>query len=520
MKWVKRIAVIVLSLVVLLVLANVGLNWWIEKRLPQIINRENDSQYKITYKDIDVSLVARTIAAKEIIVVPKTSLNSSKEKAGLYAKIKSLEVNGFGIWQLLSGERITARSLVVDYPEVTLLKANNRAIDNSKSIGSEVVKPFSKVITVSDVFLNHGSVKINEIIKDKRILDVANVNIKLEGIAINNYTLTQKLPFTFKTYAIDCDSVFYQSSEYYHLVSKKIETTNDGLHIKNFKVVPEYSRENFIRRIPVEKDLYALSVTDMSINKMVWGFKNDKFKLDAQSIVLDDVNADIYRSKGPKDDPKKKKLYSEILREVKLPIKVDTLLMKRSRLQYAEARELGKPPGVLTFSRFNLRATNLQTGYGQTKMPNVRINISCNFMESSRLTVDWTFNVLNKADHFNIKGRFFNFPAERLNDFTKPYLNATVKGSLDEVYFNFNGNDEGAKGDFAINYDDLKVTIYKKDKPKKKRKFLSAIANLFVKNDTKDKVTNDEVSVERDKDRSFFNLLWKTLQAGLKEVLL
>jgi len=162
----------------------------------------------------------------------------------------------------------------------------------------------------------------------------------------------------------------------------------------------------------------------------------------------------------------------------------------------------------------------LQSGYRQKKMPDVKIKIRCNFMESSRLDVDWRFNVLDKAENFNIRGRFFDFPAERLSDFTKPYLNATVKGSLDEVYFNFNGNDDRAKGDFAINYDDLKVKIFKKKDPGKKNKLLSAIANLFVKNDTKDKVTGAEVSVERQKDRSFFNLLWKCLEEGLKKILL
>ncbi len=520
MKWIKRIAIIVVSLVALLLLANVGLNWWISRKLPQIINRENDTPYQITYKDIDISLLAHQMRAKEIVVVPKSSLDSKKQKAGLYAKIESIEVNGFSIWQILGSDRIQARSLVVDKPQVILLKANARAIDNPKSIGSEVVKPFSKVIAVRDVFLNNGSIKITGIEKNERILDVSNVNIKLEGIAITDKTLSQKLPFSFETYMIDCDSVFYQSSEYYYLVSKKIETTNHGLNIKGLKVVPEYSRENFIHRIPMERDWYAISTANIAINQMNWGFVDEQFGFAAQSVIVDNVNADIYRNKAPKDDPKKKKLYSELLRNLPFAMRVDTLKLLRSRLQYEESLEYGKKPGVLTFSKFNLYAVGLKSGFAQTKMPDVRIKILCNFMETSRLDVDWTFNVLDKADRFNIRGRFFDFPAERLSEFTKPYMNATFKGSLDEVYFNFNGNDEGAKGDFAINYDDLKVSIYKKDKPKKKRKFLSAIANLFVKDDTKDKVDNAEISVERNKQRSFFNLLWKSLEAGLKEILL
>jgi hypothetical protein len=520
MKWIKRISIVVVSLVLLLILLNFGLNWWISVRLPGIINRENDSPYQITYKDIDVSLVSRNMTATDIVVVPKSSLDSKKGKAGLYAKVKSVEVNGFGIWQIISGKRIDARSIVIDKPSVTLLKANERAIDNPKSISSEVVRPFIKIINVSDVFLNHGTIKITGIAKNKRILDVSNVNIKLEGIAITDQTLEETVPFTFKTYAIDCDSIFYKSSQYYHLVTQKIETTNNGLSVKGFKVIPEYDKQTFARIIPMERDLYAISASDIAVNNMTWAFKKEKLNFHATSVILDDVNANIFRSKAPKDDPKKKKLYSEMLRNIKFPMEIDTLKMLHSRVAYEETTEFGKSPGVLTFSKFNMYVTGLQSGYGQTKMPDVRIKILCNFMETSRLDVDWRFNVLDKADRFNIRGRFFNFPAEALSEFTKPYLNATFKGSLDEVYFNFNGNDDGAKGDFAINYDDLKVAIYKKKDKKKKNKIISAIANLFVKNDTKDKVTNAEISVVRAKDRSFFNLLWRSLEEGLKEILL
>lgn len=520
MKWIKKIAIVLLLVVAVVIVANVGLNWWISSRLPQIINRENDSRYQITYKKLEISLLSRNIAARDIIVVPKSSLNSKKGKSGVYAKIQSLEVNDFSIWEILFSNQIKARSLVVNKPEVTLLKSGTRALSNPKSITSKVVKPFSKIIYVSDVFLNNGSVRINATAGNSKLLDVSNINIKLQGIAITDATLDKKIPFTFATYAIDCDSIYYRTGEFYHLVTKKIQTTQNGLAIKGFKMVPEYSRENFIKRIPMEKDLYAIAASEILIKNMDWGVKNDKFSFAAGSILLGDVDANIYRNKGVKDDPKKKKLYSEMLRNMPFAMKIDTLQLRHSKIVYEEATELDKNPGVLTFSKFDMWVTGLQSGYRQKKMPDVKIKIRCNFMESSRLDVDWRFNVLDKAENFNIRGRFFDFPAERLSDFTKPYLNATVKGSLDEVYFNFNGNDDRAKGDFAINYDDLKVKIFKKKDPGKKNKLLSAIANLFVKNDTKDKVTGAEVSVERQKDRSFFNLLWKCLEEGLKKILL
>ncbi len=519
MKWIKRIAIGLLSLVLIVVLADIGLNAWIKYQLPHIINENNDSPYEITYKELKISLLDRNLKATDIVLVPKASLNHSKNKAGIYSKITAIEVNDFSLWDIVFGKRIHARNLIVSNPEVNLLKANEKALENPKSIGSEIVKPFSRIITVSDVFLNNGKFRIGTL-KNKTILEISNVSIKLEGILITDATLAQKLPFAFRTYAIDCDSVFYRPDGFYRMTLQGLKTTNTGLRFDKFELRPELNRKAFVRALPKEKDIYDISVGSVAVDRIDWGFKGDDFFFRSGNITLDRVVADIYRNKGPKDDPTTRKMYSEMLRNIPFALKVDTLLMRRSRITYEEALDYDKSPGVLTFSKFNMHVTGLQSGFRQAKMPDVRIKVLCNFMESSRLDVDWTFNVLDKSDRFNIRGRFFDFPADRLTAFTKPYLNVTFKGSLDEVYFNFTGNNERSGGDFAINYDDLKVKIFKKKDKKKQSKLLSAIANLFVKHDTKDKVNNAEVSVKRTKNRSFFNLLWRCLEEGLKKIML
>lgn len=519
MKWIKRVTIVLAGVLLLILLLNVGLNWWIASRLPHIINRENDSPYQITYKDVDISLPARNLRASEIVVVPKSSLDTKKGKAGLYGKIESLEVNGFSIWQIVFSGRIEAKSLVIEKPGLTLLKSSEKAIDNPKSIGSEVVRPFSKIITVNDVFLNHGAIRITGLKDNKRILDVANINIKLEGIAITDQTLAQKLPFAFKTYAIDCDSVYYRSGAVYDMKLSKVKTTNTGLAFEDFSMKPRLSRRAFVRSIPKEKDLYDITAKSVSVNRIAWGFKDEQFFCKTGNVTIHEADADIYRSKLPDDDLTWKKLYNRLLREMKFEMQVDTLLLKNSRLVYEEAKDFEKGPGIITFNQFNMAVTGLTSGYNRTKMPDVNINVQCLFMDSAKLEVDWKFNVLDKSDGYNIRGRIFDFPAERLIPFTKPYMNAEIKGDLDEVYFNFTGNDKHATGDFAINYDNLKVKIFRKDDRKKKNKILTAIANLFVKKDTKDKVTTAEVELDRIREKSFYNFLWRSLAEGLKKIL-
>lgn len=52
----KKIAIGVISLFLLLIFANIGLNYWIKKQLPIIIHEKNKTAYKINYEKIEVSL--------------------------------------------------------------------------------------------------------------------------------------------------------------------------------------------------------------------------------------------------------------------------------------------------------------------------------------------------------------------------------------------------------------------------------------------------------------------------------
>jgi hypothetical protein len=66
----------------------------------------------------------------------------------------------------------------------------------------------------------------------------------------------------------------------------------------------------------------------------------------------------------------------------------------------------------------------------------------------------------------------------------------------------------------------LKFAVYQKDAPKKKNKFLTSIGNLFVKNDTKGKIKDTTIAVERIPEKSFFNFLWRSIAEGLKKILI
>lgn len=250
MKWQTKVLIGICSFILLVVILNIGINIWAKVQLPKIINRENDSAYLITYKNLNISLLHSNIKADEIVIVPKAALKDSIKKSGIYGKVHALEIKSFKVFNLLFNDKLKARSITIEKPKVVLYQKNNKG-----NIRNSVTEPFEKIISVSDVFLNHGDFKIINVKNNKAVLGTYNVNLQINGIVITDKILEKKIPVEFSNYTVSCDSIYYHPGEFYHIETEKINVTKTNLSIANFKMTPEYSRREFVAKIPKEKDL-------------------------------------------------------------------------------------------------------------------------------------------------------------------------------------------------------------------------------------------------------------------------
>ena len=514
----KKIVIAVISLILFVILINFGLNYWIKKQLPIIIHEKNNTVYNINYEKIEVSLWSRNIHASTLLVHPKNEPKDSKN--GLFSKIQSITIEHFNIWDLAFNDVIQAESIIINKPRVILYKKGEKLINDRKNINKQIVEPFRKIVSVSNIYLNDGTVDVVSLDNDKPILSAKKIILKLEGILITDATLKEKIPIQYKTYALIIDSLFYRPNAFYHINVGKISTEKNFLKINNFSHIPQYNRRDFTKRLEKEKDIYSLKFDSAHVAKMNWGFKNERFFFKANSIVINHFDANIYRGKMPKDDLSKKYLYNHLLRNIKFPLQIDTLQVLKSKLVYEEEKDFSKGPGVLNFDKFNLQATNLRSGFGLKKTNNVKIKVNCVFMKTSPLDVDWSFNVLDKNDSFHIQGVITNFDVAAMGRFSKPYMNAAFTGVFNKYRFNFYGNDNISKGNASLDYDDLKVKLYKKKDPEKEAKLKSAIVNLLVKNDSKEKTKTADVELERIQEKSFYNFLWRSIAESLKKILI
>ncbi len=505
-KWIYGIV----GLVIFLVLLNFGLQSWIKSKLPEIF--EHNTAYELQFKEIDISVFRSSLTLEDITIRPKNL--TKKPSDSLVINIHGLKVNGINVFKLLFKDYISISSIKINEPEIHYSQFSEKQKD---SISSQLEK--QKSIAIKSVEIKNGKLYFSDSKENEpKVLEVNDVNITLDNIQFTPKTSLSKLPFTYENLAIKIDSLDYHLNKVYHLQTQQIAFENNNFNMEEFRLTPKLSRAEFLQQLEVEKDLYTFSVQTILLSDIDWGFQEDDFYIKSPSLELDNLKADIFRSKITEDDTSKKLLYSALLRELPFFMEIDKVKFKDSQIAYEEEVVRGQP-GKLTFSKFNADISSVNSGYKKTKLPDVVIDVNCIFMHESELKINWTFNPMNTNEEFKIKGNLFNYDLYKTTPFIKPRILTSAEGIAHEIAFNFAGNDEVASGDFLINYDDLKVTLYKKDLENENH-VKAFLANILVKKSSNGEAKEVEIKpVYRKQDRSFFNFFWSCVEQGLIQTL-
>lgn len=492
--------------VVVLVMLVFGAEWWAHHKLEQFLSDQKAKGYAISYRQLDVSLWSRSVSIDSLSLQPS---GSARNPVSVDGSIASVGISGVHLWRLLSGRGLFLRELSVRRPDL-------RIVTDSTQRAAKESKPLS--FAVADVRIDGGRISVRRKGEPQPYIRTDGMMVRISGLASPTAT-DAPLPFRFDDYKVDAHHFFWKTDAVYHLAAAHILVTPKAARMEGFAFQPDITRAEFLGRLKIEEDFYRLAARTIALSDMKWGVRNKRFFFTARRLDLNGADALIYRDKRTPDDTRKRPLYNKMLRELPFDLDLETLAIGDARIVYEE-QVSARGAGRLTFSRFDLNARSLHSGYGRQQLPDVQIAIQTRFMKEATLKVDWTFNVLDKEDGFRIRGQILDFDAHKLDPFTKPYSNVKTRGKLALVTFDITGNDRESKGTVGMRYDDLKIRVYRKKKPSRENKIASAIGNTLVANDSDDKIKSTSVAVTRTPDASFYNFLWRNVEEGMRKIIL
>jgi hypothetical protein len=178
------------------------------------------------------------------------------------------------------------------------------------------------------------------------------------------------------------------------------------------------------------------------------------------------------------------------------------------------------------FSHINATLNNVTNIAEKIKANStLTLNAKAQFLNATGIVTEWRLPLSKSDTSFSVNGSLSTMNATSLNSITEPLGMASIKkGTINSLVFNLTGNNYRAKGSTTFLYNDLAVSVLKRDDNDelKKRGLVSFLANtLIVNNNPKnDKTFIGEINFERDIHKSFFNLLWKSIFDGVKNTVM
>lgn len=514
----KGLKIILISLGGILLLAIIGgivAQKVLTSKIENFLSNDLPENLQLDYEQLDFSLINGNLIIDNVKL---SNYGKHTDTVNLKVQMKQVIIDGVSYWDYLVHDQINLDKISIDQPDVEFFY--NKLIKSEDYTPSEPNK-LKNDIHIGEFQIENSSFSMFNVEDDSLMLKLKNFNLNLSKIEVDSSTVKQRIPFNLETYDISFDDFFYMMNAYENLEIDNTSISNDKINYQHLKLYTKYSKEKLSQMISVERDHVDLKIEDVIIDNEEFGYHKDSvFFFKSRSVEMLNPVLNIYRDKLVADDETIKLLYSKMLRGLKFDLTLSEVILKNGEIHYSEKVKADSKAGLISFTKLNADIKNLSNTYADSVKTN--IDIDAVFMKSTPIKVNWYFDVNNVNDHFIFKADMGTFQAQNLNQFTEPNLKIKMEGELSRTYFTIDGNFQNSNIDFRMNYEDFKVIILDKE-GRDKNKFLSVVANLFIKKDS-EKSTDDfregsKTAVERDKTKSVFNFIWINAKAGLLSVM-
>ncbi|WP_299391909.1 hypothetical protein [uncultured Gelidibacter sp.] len=514
----KPLKITLIALLSILVIGIVGYfvaDAMISSKLEAFLEKELPETISVDYEAIDVNIWSGSVIMVRPKIVSKGSYGS-KNVANL--ELDTLLVDGFATWNYLLNDKIDVESVQLRSPK--LLYNHNSATpkDEYKYSALEQLK---QEVKIGRFNIQNGELNIRNYETDSLLLHTEKFTANVMGIHVDSKTVKRRIPFDYGDYNLSFNDLFYVVGEYEDLKMASAQVTQDKAEFKQLHLFTKYSKSKLNQIITEERDHFDVSIPSLVLEGQKFGYEKDSiFYFKSPKVMLESPEMYLYRNKLVADDFTRKNLYSKTLRELTFDLTLSEIELKNATIVYSEKVNANMEAGKISFTKMNADIKNVSNTYDRSEKTS--LDIDAIFMAKTPIHVLWTFDVNDVNDVFVFKVDIGKLPAADLNPFSQPNLKVRFEGELSKTYATISGDVNTSRVDMKVNYDEFKVNVLDKEGARKKE-VLSAIANLFIKKDSKSASDNfregSKEGIARDHTKSVFNFLWLSVRSGLISVL-
>ncbi|GAB3933144.1 hypothetical protein [Mucilaginibacter myungsuensis] len=523
-----------------------GGNKWktlLQEQMKDLVASSTDSLYRIEYSDFDLNITSGNATLTDFKLVPDTNVYNKmvadkKAPDNLFTLgVKKLSIKNVGAKKAYQEKVLNIHDIIIENPDLTIVN-KRMAYNDTVKVGKpktpyEIIKKIFKRLQIDTIGLKNISLtyinKSGPVTKTNAIknLDIGVSQILIDSLSAQDperFYYTKGVQFTLRDYKLaTADSLYLVKVK-----QLQFSTAQRSLILTKPALVPRYDKKAFYRKIKRADDRFDLAferiaITDVDLQR----FLRDQ-KLYAGLLYINKGRVEIYHDGRYKGGPKTSKIGKDPhqqLQKVALDMKIARIRLEKTSITYAETDATSGITGVINFDHTTGDFTNVTNDPEAKKLNHfMTARIRTSFLNAAPLSVNFKFDLNDKAGAFNYNGTLSNLDGRKLDKLLRPLAMVHIKSAdIKRLHFNVNANNYSGKGGLEFYYKNLNVELLKKDTATNKlvaQGFISKIANsLVIDNDNPDKKGNfrpGPINLKRDPTVSFFSFLYKGLLDGIK----
>lgn len=512
----------------------------IKKKLEQLVLEGSDSLYRLGISKIDIDITSSQIRLKDVSLDIDSSrlaiLDTVKRAPNDLFKIslQDLVIDGIGPDDFLKTKSVDLNVLYIKEPVVEIFH-HKRSYNYSPPDTVTLYRKIAGILghfSINEISVQNTDFKYYNVTNSNKLTHLKNVSVNFKNILIDSSTQNDSTRFlyakdariTLGDYSVTTTDSFY----YFHVDSLTLNAASRELYMSNISLEPVGHKNDFSKKLDYYRDRYDIKVKNVSIQYIEWWDILSEEGFTARQIKLKDGDIEIFADRTL-PDPHKNKVGNyphQLLTRLKLPVMINNIDANNFHVIYTEINPKTGKRGSITFNSINgnfTNVTNRKEVISQNKY--FTLNADAQLMKTGPLHATFKFDLEKAATgNFSLDLQMNKMNGKVLNDATIPLGLFEIKSAdINKIIVHMNANDNGSNGTVAFYYDNLQVEVLKQDEDQqnklKKRGLLSFIANAFIieKSNTPDDKNKDPkyVSYKRNPEKSFFNLIWKTIFTGL-----
>lgn len=543
-KAIKYIGLLFLIVFVfLLFFANRFVEPVLRDRLHTLIIQGSDSLYVYTLGKLNANFFGGNVEVENLHIridsnrYFKMLRENALPSLTMQLDLQKAEVRGLGVFSLILGKQINISEILSKEANVKLSRHINRESPGNSNVVPlwKAVQPGIKSITIDKIKLDgvkllYRNADTSESVKLQfdRCEAVFN-NIKIDSMATAD---TSRIGFAKELSMQFYDLKFRTPDSTYKMKAELINysSVSKTLQIKDFKLQPTLE-ENFFKYAAVQKSSYVIEFEEVKFTNLLLDrfIHNNMIVADSMVVFQPEINIENDKTLPPDFENKIGRYPHQQLLKAEPVIMIKGMRMVNAKLSYTEKSEKTLKQGKLVVDKMNAYISNITNDAGLIKNnPNCIATISARIFNSSPINAKFIFYLDSTEGEFEAQGRVQNLNAAQLNTVAIPLANTELTSlHIESLLFQMHGDDFSTKGKVQLKYDKLALVLRKTDEETgrtKTRNFLSKILNRFSifpsnPSEGKERVA-DDVVYARTSSKSFFGVVWKTIFAGMQNIMM